>query len=86
MDFRITNVIEYRINKLGEKFDYNWDKLSKPSIFKFDGSDSTSPLITVIGGQVHVFHSDSNANSISFKISTEHIAVEDMEEFEINIC
>ena len=23
MDFRITNVIEYRINKIGEKFDYN---------------------------------------------------------------
>ena len=86
MNFRITNVIEYRINKLGEKFDYNWEKLSKPSIFQFDGSDSTSPLITVIGGEVYVFHSDANANSISFKISTEHIAVEDMEEFEINLC
>ena len=85
MNFRITHVIEYRINKVGEKFDHTWEKLSKPSIFQFDGSE-TSPLITVIGGQVHVFHSDSNANAISFKISTEHIAVEDMEEFEINIC
>ena len=83
MNFRITNVIEYRINKVGEKFDYNWEKLSKPSIFEFDGSNGTSPLITVIGGVVYVFHSDSNANSISFKLSTEHIAVESMEEFTI---
>ena len=86
MKFKINNVIGYQVRKFGSfEQPEEYVKLDKPSIFYMNGSNHTSPLVTVIGGRVFVFHHDTHSNSVSFEISTEDIQFEEMDEYSISL-